>query len=238
VISPASLCRLDTAVLAPLLGRGSVAPVIRSAAASIVVGAGMYGYVFGCWRSPLQGLYGAVKLPLLFFAVVAASGPLNAWLARAIGVDLSLRQVAAAMLVGLSITALVLGSLSPVVWLFVQVAPAPDPGVLGLAVDEPRAGPSMAVFRALLLMHVAVIAVAGTLGLLGLRALLRYAVADARRARAVLSIWLATTAFVGCELAWLLSPYLCKPTFPTHFVAQTYAEGNFYEQIWDAASGG
>ena len=106
---------------------------------TILAGALLYGFAFGLWRAPLQALYSAVKMPVLFFATVVASALLNTMLAQLLGAGLSFRQVCTAMLFGLAVCAAILGALVPVVVLFLLQLPAPDPGLAGLPFDHPAA---------------------------------------------------------------------------------------------------
>ena len=85
-----------------------------------------------------------------------------------------------------------------------------------------------------LLTHVSVIGVCGILGNIQLFRILCRLLATRRMAARVLAVWLATSGFVGCELSWLLSPFMCEPVSPPHIVARLYAETNFYEYTWRA----
>jgi len=42
----------------------------------------------------------------------------------------------------------------------------------------------------------------------------------------------AVMGFVGCQLSWLLSPFLGDPVSPPHWVARLYWQYNFYEYVW------
>ena len=233
-LGPAAFCRMDSPLLAAARNRIRLGRV--ACAASLVVAGGTlaYGFVFGLWRSPLQGLYAAVKLPALFATVIAASGLLNTMLAQVLGARLALRQVCLLMLLGMAVASAILGALSPVVLFFVLQVPPPDPRALGLPTEHPDVAASMRVFWLLLLPHVAVIGFAGLVGNIRLYRLLREAVPSRPLALRVMAAWIIVTGFVGCELSWLFSPFLCKPTFPPHFFARTYFEGNFYEHIYHA----
>jgi hypothetical protein len=188
----------------------------------------------GWWRAPLQALYAAVKLPLLFLSVILASGLLNTMLTQLRGAGLSLREVLLYQLVGLSIAAAVLAGLSPVALFFTLQAPPPPPGLVGLPLDAPQAQASLRVFRALLLLHIAGIGIAGIVGNLQLYRLLRRRLGRDRLAAQVLAVWIHVCGFVGCELSWLFSPFLCKPNFPPHVLSRMYFEGNFYEHVFRA----
>lgn len=187
----------------------------------ILAGTLAYGFVFGVWRDPWQGLYSAVKLPGVFFAVVLASGFLNTVFAQLLGARLSFRQTAMAMLLALASSAALLGSLAPVVLFFIYQAPPPDP----------TAADAMKPFWIILLTHIAIIGFTGFIGYARLYRMLKSAIGDRALARRVLLVWTAVSGFVGCEISWLFSPFLCKPNYEPHFIAQEYRQGNFYQQV-------
>ena len=58
---------------------------------AIVLGAGIYGAVMGCWRSPLQALFTGIKLPLLILLTTLGNALLNAMLAPLLGLSWVLR---------------------------------------------------------------------------------------------------------------------------------------------------
>jgi len=47
-------------------------------------------------------------------------------------------------------------------------------------------------------------------------------------------VWIFVMGLAGCELSWLLSPFLCKPTQEPHIVPREYFQQNFYERVWYA----
>jgi hypothetical protein len=84
----------------------------------------------------------------------------------------------------------------------------------------------------LLLLHVGVLALAGIIGNRRALRLLETMVGEKRRARRVGLVWLLTAGFVGCQLSWLFSPFLCKPTQEPHLLPREYFQENFYERVW------
>ena len=233
-ISLHALCRMAPGIAAGMGDPAAHGRLLQVACAAILAGTLCYGFTMGIWRSPLQGLYSALKMPLLFFAVVAASALINTMLAQVMGARLSLRAVCMLILTAMAVTAILLGALSPVALFFTLQVPAPADGLEGLPVSDPAVQPSLHVFRMLLLLHVGIIGLAGLVGNLKLLHLLVDLLKSRRHALRVLAAWILVTGFVGCELSWLFSPFLCKPNFPAHFVARTYSEGNFYEHIYHA----
>jgi len=206
--------------------------LILGVCATILVGTIAYGFAFGLWRSPLQGLYSAMKMPILFFAIVLASALINTMLAQVLGAALSFRQVCASMFLGMALCAAILGALSPIVIFFVLQATSPDPAVVGLPFDDPAVAASKRVYWMLLLTHVGVIGMSGIVGNIRLYHLLRILTGTHKMALRLLAVWIAVAGFVGCELSWLLSPFLCKPTQLPHVIPKEYFHENFYERVW------
>jgi hypothetical protein len=225
---------MDTSLLEAFGNRRNELELLGMAVLQTALGAAAYGWVFGLWRGMEQAVYSAIKLPFLFFAVVLTSGILNTMLAQVLGAPMPLRRVCLLILLGMATAALILGALAPVVGFLVLQVPPPDPSATGLSAGHPTVVRSMRVFRQLLLLHVTVIGFAGTVGNVRLLRLLHHAIPIRAVAHRILLVWLAVTGFIGCELAWLLSPFLCKPHFPPHLVARMYHQGNFYEQIYHA----
>src|SRR5262245_30416122 len=80
----------------------------------VIAGAGCYGAAMGWWWSPLQGLYVAIKLPMLVLLTALGNGLLNGMLAPLLGLNITFRQSLTAVLVSFAYAALVLGAFSPV----------------------------------------------------------------------------------------------------------------------------
>jgi len=137
----------------------------------------------------------------------------------------------------LAIPAVTLGALAPVACLFAAQVPPPDPAHLGLPAGDPRVVAALDSARALLLVHVCVIAIAGVVGVLRLRALLGRLVPRKTVARQVLISWLLVEGLVGSQLSWLLRPFLGKPHLEVRFLRGDAFEGNFFEEVARAASG-
>src|SRR5207237_7031976 len=60
--------------------------------ATILIGAGAYGAAMGFWRAPLQGLFVAIKFPVIILLTTLGNTLLNAMLAPLLGLNLSLRH--------------------------------------------------------------------------------------------------------------------------------------------------
>jgi len=205
--------------------------VCVGACLNIILGTTIYGYSFGLWRSPLQAVYSAGKMPMLFFSVVVVSALINFMLAQLIGARMSFRQVLMAILVGMSVTAVLLGAFSPVILFFVLQVPGP----LGLPGAGTIAGQClMPVYQGLLIAHVVLIAVAGISGNIRIFRILVMITGEKAIAWRILAVWLLITGFAGCELSWLMSPFLARPDLPVPFLNPNAFSCNFFEYLWRA----
>lgn len=232
----AALCRMDANLAAAICDPGRRRAVVLSSVAAIVAGSALYGFAFGLWRSPLQGFIAAAKLPLVCLAVTGLTTPVNTMLAQLTGAGLSWRETGTALLAAMAVASALMGALSPISAFVVMHAPAPDPLAMTLPSGNPAVVESMRVFRALLLFHVGVMGACGLVGYGRLFRFLRTCGRTKEHAASLLVIWTLITGFTGCEISWLLSPFLCKPTFPPHVVTRTYFDGNFYEHMFAAVS--
>src|SRR6266446_4395732 len=89
----------------------------------IFLGAGLYGAAMGYWRAPLQGLFVALKFPLIILLTTIGNALLNAMLAPLLGLNLTLRQSFLALLMSFTIVSAILGSFSPLAAFLVWNAP-------------------------------------------------------------------------------------------------------------------
>ena len=94
--------------------------------AAIILGAGLYGAAMGWWRSPLQGLFVAIKFPVIILLVAGGNALLNAMIAPLLGVPLSLKRSLMAVLMSFAIASAILGSFSPLAAYLVWNAPPLD----------------------------------------------------------------------------------------------------------------
>jgi len=205
--------------------------ICAGAGINIIIGTSAYGYSFGFWRSPLQGFYSAVKMPLLFLSVVVVSALINFMLAQVLGARIMFKQVLIAILTGMGVTALLLGAFSPVILFYATQITGP----LGLPeAGTKAAGYLMPVYQGLLIAHVAIIAIAGIAGNIRVFRILEMLTGERLVALRVLTVWLLIIGFVGCELSWMMSPFLAKPDIPVPFFNPNAFSCNFFEYLWRA----
>jgi hypothetical protein len=224
--SPAAFCRLDAHLVDAIAAGRDLPKTIAASLAMIAGGASVFGAAFGCWRAQEQGLYSAVKMPLLILAVTAFSAVINALLAQVLGARLSFRQVFVCGLAGFAITSVLLGAVSPITLLFALQAP-------------PAYGAdAMTSYRVLLIMNTAAVGLCGLLGYIQLFRLLDRLTGSAPLAGRVLLAWILVTGLVGSELSWLFSPFLARPDIPIPFFNPLAFSSNFFEYVFHAAFGG
>jgi hypothetical protein len=147
---------------------------------------------------------------------------LNAMLAPLLGLRVSLRQSFLAVLLSFSLAAAILGAFSPLAFFVVWNCPAMNAAAQG----------TNAAYSPILLLHVAIIALAGIISNLRLTQLLRALSGSQTVARRVLIAWLAGNLFLGSQLSWILRPFIGSPDLPVQFVRDNAFQGNFYETVF------
>ena len=190
--------------------------------AVIVIGSGLYGATIGLWRSPLQALYTGVKLPLLMLITTAANGLLNGMLAQLMGAGIGFRQSARAVTTSFALLSLILASLSPVtLFLWFNTPPL-------------TAGGAVLSHNFTLLSHVFVIAFAGVTSNVRLLWLLDDMTGNRAIARRILAAWLAGNMFLGCQVSWIMRPFIGSPGLTVEFFRTDALQGTFYESTYTA----
>ncbi len=216
------LCRMDGRLTRALSSSAGCDAPIRSACATIIVGAACFGAVFGLWCSPQQSLYAAIKLPPMIFTVVLSSALINTMLAQVLGMKVSFKQVCTCMLLSFAIMSALLASFSPIMLYILSQTPASsDPS-------------SESVYGCLLAGNTALVGFCGTLGVLRLYRLLVILAESKRVAKQTLCIWVGVCGLIGCELSWLFSPFLARPGVDATFINPNAFKNNFFEYLWQA----
>src|SRR5882672_11196503 len=191
--------------------------------AVIFIGAGLYGGAMGWWRAPEQGLIVAIKFPLIILLTMLGNALLNGMLAPLLGLNIGLRQSLLAILMSFTIASAILGSFSPltafVVW---NAPPISDNGQF-----------SARTYSFIQVMHVCIIAFAGTTANVRLVQLLKQLSGKAGVARRVLFAWLAGNLFLGSQLCWILRPFIGNPNLKVAFFRPDPLQGNFYETLFN-----
>ena len=136
------------------VGAGGIAQL----ALFVCLACAVYGAALAGWRSPRLALYVAAKLPLVFLGSTLVVAGCNAVAAALLRTGLGLRDVLAAVFGAMALAGWILLALAPVA-LFLVAAACPD------------AGPDETLRRAhnaMLLVHCAVLALAGLAGVASL----------------------------------------------------------------------
>lgn len=189
----------------------------------IAAGAGCYGAAMGWWRAPEQGLYTAVKFPLIIVLTTFGNALLNAMLAPLLGLNVPFRQSLMMILMSFSMAAAILGAFSPLAAFMIWNAPPIE--------DAAR---QSGTYSLIMLTHVVVIAFAGIASNLRLRNLLRAAAGPVVATRVLLA-WLAVNLFVGSQLSWVFRPFIGAPGLELQFLRDHPLKGNFYEAVYRSA---
>jgi hypothetical protein len=82
-------------------------------------------------------------------------------------------------------------------------------------------------------MHVFLIAVAGSIANIRLLGLLQKNLNNRTLAKVLLIAWLAGNMFLGCQISWILRPFIGSPGYPIEFVRPNPLEGNFYIDVYN-----
>ena len=221
-MTPATLARGQSVDLIPLFASDKLRAAILGSVLFIIIGGGCYGFTVGLWRGPQMALYVAIKTPALLFFTLFITGLLNGILGLLLGTGIGFRQSLLCQLLAFSLAAVVLASLAPITFfLALQAPPA----------DSPQAVTSHSLY---LLTHTAIIAVVGILAVTRLFGLIRDFTPDHRAARITLLSWLASNAFVGAQLSYLLRPFFGSPSLEIAFLRPDAFNGTFYEAVWNA----
>jgi hypothetical protein len=158
----------------------------RSCLVAIAIGGALFGATVGSFRGGPQVGFAALKIPVATLLTMAVAGPALFALAAAFGRRWTLPSALAVMLGAGARSSLVLGALSPVLWLAID---------LGVGYGS---------------VKLAATAAYGAAGLSGLTLLLRGLGREAGRLGAA-SCFVMVFLVTGAQTAWVLRPYLGDP---------------------------
>ena len=195
------------------MGRGALVTVI---------GFALYGFTVGYWRSPVMGVFVAVKMPLLIALTLGCNGLLNGLLGILLGSGLGFRQSLHALLSAFAISALILGAVAPVTFFLAVNVPS---------ADSPHAASAHSAY---LLTHTFMIGMAGLIGVIRLGKLLESYSSSKTIARSTLAAWIAGNAFLGMQFSWILRPFFGSPQLEVAFLRDDPMKGSFIEAVWSS----
>ncbi len=182
----------------------------------------LYGTVMAGWRSPRLSLYVALKLPALFLGTAAMVAGFNWMTASLLTSGLSLRSTLFVVFASMTVGCWILLGLLPVA-IFFLVSGVSRSG----AHDELRYAHNM-----ILMTHIAILALAGLAGNSALLKGLRRVVNPCCPVPVLFAFWIAAFAFVGCQLSWILRPFVGSPFYPVVFLRPDALDRNFYEFVF------
>lgn len=221
-MNPATLARGQTKELTPLFEREQFRSSLLRAIVTIFLGAGCYGFTVGLWRGQEMALYVAIKTPLLLFFTLLVTGLLNGILGLLLGTNIGFRQSLICQLLAFAMASVVLASLAPITFFLALEAPSPD---------SQQAATAHSFY---LLAHTALIGLAGFLAVIRLFGFICSLTPNFHAARITLLCWLASNAFVGSQLSFLLRPFFGSPNLEIAFLRPDPFNGTFYEAVWNA----
>jgi hypothetical protein len=194
---------------------------ILSLISFILISSALYGAVIAGWRSPVLVGYVAIKFPLLLLGTTGIVAILNWMLAVSLGSGMTFQQVIAVTYGAMTVACWILLGLTPVTLFFTACA-----STTGTPTEI------QLTHNYLLLTHITLIAVAGIAGNTALRRGLALIVLPHCAIRKLYWSWLMAFALVGCQLSWILRPFVGSPSYPIVFMRANCFERNFYEFVF------
>ena len=188
----------------------------------IITSCGLYGMVLAGWRSWELAFYVAIKLPAVFLVTTGIVSGFNWMLAALVGSGLSYRKTLLLVIASMTLAGWILLSLLPVTLFFI---------LSGVA----QAGTHDQVRYAhnrILVTHISILAMAGVAGNVALYGGLKRWVPARFTVLPLFLAWLAAFAFVGCQTAWILRPFVGSPFYDVVFMRQDCLNRNFYEFVF------
>ncbi len=188
----------------------------------IIAGCAAYGFSIGMWRSATMGTFVAIKMPTLIALTLLLNGLLNGIFGALLGGGLRFKQSLLCLLMTFTVTAAILGSISPITLMMAINMPS---------ADQPNIKSAHATY---LLFHTALIGFAGFISCLHLKSFLKAIVPDKRSQNLTFYFWLISNAFIGAQCSWILRPFFGSPGLKEQFLREHPMQGNFYEAVWSA----
>jgi hypothetical protein len=190
--------------------------------AFVIFACALYGAVLAGWRAPRLSLYVAVKLPALFLGTTAFVSIFNWMIASMLGSGLSFKATVFTVFASMTIGCWILLSLVPVSLFFL---------LSGVSYSGSHTELQIA-HNSILMTHIFVLALAGIGGNAALIQGLRRVARPQCPVTTLFYAWLAAFAFVGCQMSWILRPFIGSPFFPVVFLRPDALDRNFYEFVF------
>ena len=190
--------------------------------AFVCVACALYGAVLAGWRAPRLSLYVAVKLPALFLGTTAFVAIFNWMIANILGSGLSFKATVFTVFASMTIGCWILLGLVPVSLFFL---------LSGVSYAGTHSELQYA-HNTILMTHIFILALAGIGGNVALLQGLRRVARPQCSTTGLFCAWLAAFAFVGCQMSWILRPFIGSPFFPVVFLRPDALDRNFYEFVF------
>jgi hypothetical protein len=172
----------------------------------------VFGSVVGLAHSPWQAISSALKMPALVMGVGLLCLPALYLFSLAVGTRLTMTQVAAVLLAGVSVTSVLLLGLAPVIVVFVFTSS------------------NYAFLQLLAVVSVAVTACIGLYYLWrGVEHVKLFERANSGSRRLMMGAWCTLYAFVGSQIGWRLSPLVGDPSQPFFWLQPSH--DNLYVDV-------
>ncbi len=187
----------------------------RMALVSVLCSSG-YGFFMGAYHSLAQAASSAVKMPVLLFLTLGITLPALYAFQLFLGGRFNARQTIAMAMIGTSAMSLLMASLAPIAVFFMLVS---------------------SHYPFLLLMHVALLGVAGLCGLIAIHRChsssdgSEEAPRSAESGKWMIAAWMVLYMFVGTQLAYMLSPFLGVQGQPFALLGDN--PDNFYVHVYN-----
>lgn len=185
-----------------------------------ILGAAIYGSTIGLWRGPIQAFYVSIKFPLLIIVTTFFNSLLNWFISLMIGANFSFIKTLKYQFISYAIASILLLSLTPVSLFFLYNAP-------------PLSGAALMGNSIITLLHVLFIAIAGTIANIKLFKLLKTHLNNQALAKSLLIAWLVGNMILGCQMSWILRPFIGSPNLEVQFLRPKPLDGNFYIDVYN-----
>ena len=191
--------------------------------AFIIFVCALYGAVMAGWRSPVLSLFVAVKLPILFISTTCLVALFNWMMSLMLGSGLSFKATVFIVFAAMVIEAWILLGMIPVALFFLLsgVPAAGTPAELHYA------------HNCILVTHIVILAIAGVAGNAALLEGLRRIARPQCPSFMLFATWVTAFAFVGCQMSWILRPFIGSPFYPVVFMRPDCLDRNFYEFVFE-----
>ena len=172
----------------------------------------IYGAIMGSYNGVFQAASSAVKMPLLFLAIILICFPAFFVIQTVLGSKLTLGQMISIILIGFVFMSCIMVSFSTIIAFFMIT------------------GDNYSFIK---LLHVAVIVIAGFFGMRAIIEALKFSCEKKniypKTGVRVFQLWIFILAFVGAQLSWTLRPFIGDKKLEFELLRQK--GGNFYVDV-------